>query len=700
MNRKNKKFKTGYVALSVASLMMIGQIAALGSTASTAFATTSATTSSSVQPWAIGVSYQKGDLVTYNGQTYQCIQPNTALNGWQPPNVPALWTAVSSSTGGGSTGGGSTGGGSTGGGSTGGGSTGGGSTGGGSTGGGSTSTATPWAIGTSYQKGDLVTYNGQTYQCIQPNTALDGWQPPNVPALWTAVSSSTGGGSTGGGSTGGGSTGGGSTGGGSTGGGSTGGGSTGGGSTGGGSTGGGSTGGGSTGGGSTGGGSTGGGSTGGPSGGITGNYQVVGYYPSWATYGRQFQVSNIDPTKYTVINYAFAAICWNGKYGNPAPGSPNTQTWTCNQSGVPLQQGNVPNGSIVLGDPWADAQQTFNGTFNWTQSSTSLAGNLGEIRLLKQKDPNLRVDISVGGWTWSNTFSDMAATAQTRDNFANSVVQFLEYYGLDGIDIDWEYPGGGGLTGNASSPNDAQNFTLLLQDLRQKLDAAGKKDGKYYTISIAGGANPTYLQNIQPTQVASLVNWVDLMSYDFNGGWENVADMNAPLNYDPKDPQTTAPTFNINAAVTEYLKAGFPAKKIILGEPFYGRSWSGCPATNNGLYQICTGPTPQGTWDDYTSGNTGVFDYGDLIANYVNKNGFTRYWNSTTQTPYLYNPTNGEFITYDDQQSIAAKDAFIKSHGLGGAMIWDVSSDAHNSPKYSSAGAPSLLAQIDADMGI
>ena len=505
----------------------------------------------------------------------------------------------------------------------------------------STSQVQPWSIGITYNPGDLVTYQGQTYQCTESTLSLEGWQPPNVPAVWEPITSTTP-------------------------------------------------------------------FAEGPMGGISGKYQVIGYYPDWATYGAGYQVSNaglptsavynnssINPNQFTVINYAFATICWNGKYGNPT-----VKTWSCDQKGVPLQQGNVPNGSIVLGDPWADTQQIFNGTFTWTQSGVAKAGNFGAIQLLKKQDPNLRVDISVGGWTWSNQLSDMAATAQTRDNFANSVVKFLEYYGLDGIDIDWEYPGGGGLTGNDSNVNDAQNFTLLLQDLRQKLDAAGLKDGKYYTLSIAAGANPDYLKLIQPQQVAKTVNWIDLMTYDYNGNWSNVADMNAPLYADPNDPQSSAPIFNINSTVNAYLNAGFSPKELILGEPFYGYGWSGCPPINHGLYQICTGSIPKGTWDTGTSGYTGVFDYGDLIANYVNKNGFTRYWNPTTMTPYLYNQSNGEFISYDDQQSIAAKDAYVKSNGLGGAMIWDISTDAHNGPAYSSAGAPSLLAQIDSDFAV
>lgn len=84
--------------------------------------------------------------------------------------------------------------------------------------------------------------------------------------------------------------------------------------------------------------------------------KIVGYFPSWGIYGRNYQVADIDASKLTHLNYAFADICWNGKHGNPSthPDNPNKQTWNCKESGVPLQNKEVPNGTLVLGEPWAD----------------------------------------------------------------------------------------------------------------------------------------------------------------------------------------------------------------------------------------------------------------------------------------------------------------------------------------------------------
>ncbi|WP_339196070.1 glycosyl hydrolase family 18 protein [Paenibacillus sp. FSL P4-0176] len=396
------------------------------------------------------------------------------------------------------------------------------------------------------------------------------------------------------------------------------------------------------------------------------SYKIVGYYPSWAAYGRNYNVTDIDPTKVTHINYAFADICWNGIHGNPDPSGPNPVTWTCQNE--KSQTINVPNGTIVLGDPWIDTGKTFAGD-TWDQP---IAGNINQLNKLKQINPNLKTIISVGGWTWSNRFSDVAATAATREVFANSAVDFLRKYNFDGVDLDWEYPVSGGLDGNSKRPEDKQNYTLLLSKIREKLDAAGAVDGKKYLLTIASGASTTYAANTELANIAAIVDWINIMTYDFNGAWQKVSAHNAPLNYDPAASAAGVPdanTFNVAAGAQGHLNAGVPAAKLVLGVPFYGRGWDGCAQTGNGQYQTCAGGSSVGTWE------AGSFDFYDLETNYINKNGYTRYWNDTAKVPYLYNATNKRFISYDDAESIGYKTAYIKSKGLGGAMFWELSGD-------------------------
>ncbi|AZK48256.1 glycosyl hydrolase family 18 protein [Paenibacillus lentus] len=394
------------------------------------------------------------------------------------------------------------------------------------------------------------------------------------------------------------------------------------------------------------------------------DYKIIGYYPSWGAYGRNYNVTDIDASKVTHINYAFADICWNGIHGNPDPTGPNPVTWSCQDEVGAI---NVPNGTIVLGDPWIDAQKAFPGD-TWDKP---LKGNIGQLIKLKQENPGLKTIISVGGWSWSNRFSDVAASAETRETFANSAVDFLRKYQFDGVDLDWEYPVSGGLAGNSVRPADKQNYTLLLQKVREKLDAAGAQDGKAYLLTIASGASPSFAQNTELANIAAIVDWINIMTYDFNGGWQTVSAHNAPLYYDPAAASAGIPnaaTFNGAAGVQGHLDAGVPASKIVLGMPFYGRGWANCASGDNGQYQSCSGVS-NGTWE------SGIFDFSDLEANYINKNGYTRHWNDIAKVPYLYNPSSRIYISYDDIESFGHKTSFIKDKGLGGAMFWEFSGD-------------------------
>ncbi|MBU7316392.1 glycosyl hydrolase family 18 protein [Paenibacillus oleatilyticus] len=393
-----------------------------------------------------------------------------------------------------------------------------------------------------------------------------------------------------------------------------------------------------------------------------GGKKIVTYYPAWAVYGRNFKVPEIDASKVTHINYAFADICWNGKHGNPDPTGPNPQTWACADEKGNI---NVPNGSIVQGDTWADTGMSYPGD-TWDQP---LKGSFNQLIKLKKANPHLKTLISVGGWSWSNRFSDVAADPATRSNFAKSAVDFIRKYQFDGVDLDWEYPVSGGLAGNSKRPEDKQNFTLLLQAVRNELNAAGAADGKQYLLTIASGAGPNYVNNTELSKIAQTLDWINIMTYDFHGGWESKSGHNAPLYFDPADNSEDPVNFNVDKAVDNHLNAGVPASKLVLGIPYYGKGWQGCASANNGQYQQCAGVSQKGTWEN------GSFDFYDLEANYINKNGYTRYWNNVTKTPFLYQPNGGIFISYDDAESIQHKVNYIKSKGLAGAMTWEVTQD-------------------------
>ena len=283
--------------------------------------------------------------------------------------------------------------------------------------------------------------------------------------------------------------------------------------------------------------------------------------------------------------------------------------------------------------------------------------NLAKLTALKQTNPGLKVLIAVGGWSWSARFSDAALTDASRTVFADSCVDFIVRYGLDGVDIDWEYPVSGGLSTNIRRPEDKTNFTLLMQKLREKLDARSTLDGKDYLLSFAGAAGSWYLNNIEAVKLQQYVDYTNLMTYDFHGSWDTYTDFNAPL-YNNTDP---SPQYkeSVDQAVNAYLKAGFPANKIIMGVPFYGYIFKAVTNTNNGLYQTYSGASS--------------ISYANIVANYLNAPGYIRYFHNESKVPWLFNGSN--FITYEDEESIALKAAYVKTKGLGGAMIWELSQD-------------------------
>lgn len=324
------------------------------------------------------------------------------------------------------------------------------------------------------------------------------------------------------------------------------------------------------------------------------------------TRGRVLAPGEVDGRKVTRINYAFA---------------------------------NIKDGKMVEGYPHDDE-------------------NFAALNALKHDNPNLQVLVSVGGWDWSGAFSDMALTKQSRRRFAESVVAFIEKYHLDGLDIDWEYPGMAGAT-DRFRPEDRQNYTLLLHELRQRFGHEQKKLHRRLLLSIATGASAKFLEHTEMKKVERYVDSVNLMTYDFySPGSDKITGHQAPLYVSPLDPKQ----YSADLAVQNFERAGVPARKIVLGMPFYGKRWAEVPGEDHGLFQPGKEPPRSG----YGPG----FDAASLMAN-----GYTRYWDSVAQVPYLYNPATRMFVSYEDAQSVAGKCKYVLSHRLGGVMFWTYESD-------------------------
>ncbi len=287
--------------------------------------------------------------------------------------------------------------------------------------------------------------------------------------------------------------------------------------------------------------------------------------------------------------------------------------------------------------------------------------NFAQLTAMRSANPRLTVLVSVGGWLWSTNFSDMVLTAESRRVFEESVMEFLTHYDLDGLDIDWEYPGLPG-AGHPYRKEDKQNFTALLAELRRRFDANAKKTGRRLFLTIAMGAGDDVLANTEMRKVQRSVDTVNLMTYDYyEAGSDPTTGHHAPLFANPADPKKVSSDETVRA----YEKAGVPAEKILLGVPFYGREWGEVADVKHGLFQ--PGKVVPGAYAPYSA------IAGTMLGGAGS--GFTRYWDDAAKAPYLYNGEKHIFVSYEDPESLTGKCKYVRSHKLGGVMFWDYSGD-------------------------
>ena len=284
--------------------------------------------------------------------------------------------------------------------------------------------------------------------------------------------------------------------------------------------------------------------------------------------------------------------------------------------------------------------------------------NLKVLTSLRRDHPQLRMSVSVGGWTWSKGFSDAAFTAKSRRVFVASAVDFVRRHDLDGFDVDWEYPGLPG-DGNPHRPEDKENFTALMADLRAALDREGARRGRPLLLTFAAGASRDFLAHTEMAKVQAVVNFVNLMTYDFR-----VANPGAPAGHhanlypSPADPRS----HSADGAVKDFLAAGVPASKLVLGVPFYGRAWEGV-GSREGLYR--DGKSPSQRIDTSHAS----------LAALVGREGWTREWDTAAQAPFLLNEARTAFVTYEDEESLRLKSRYVLEKGLGGVMFWEYHAD-------------------------
>lgn len=385
----------------------------------------------------------------------------------------------------------------------------------------------------------------------------------------------------------------------------------------------------------------------------------VGYFIQWGIYGRAFFVKNLDTSgaaaRLTHVNYAFANV-------------------------APEAGGDV---TCQSGDVWADyqrpvpAEESVDGVAD--QWGEPLNGNFGQLLKLKAKHPHLRVILSLGGWTWSKYFSDAALTPASRAAFVTSCVdRFIKgnlpslgagdaggpgsAAGLfDGVDLDWEWPGSEGNAGNIIRPEDRTNFTLLLAEFRRQLDAYGRQTRRHYELSAFLPAAPAKISaGFEGRKIFRYLDFATVQGYDFHGTWETVTNQQSALRVPANSPST--PDFSVDSAVSAWLAAGARRDQLVIGIPYYGQGWTGVTGGGDGLFQPAAGAA-SGTW------GPGNEDYKVLKT----LTGFVVHRDFRAGHAWLFDGTT--FWTYDDPLTVLQKAAYIRLHGLGGAMVWELSGD-------------------------
>jgi len=282
--------------------------------------------------------------------------------------------------------------------------------------------------------------------------------------------------------------------------------------------------------------------------------------------------------------------------------------------------------------------------------------NFRKLNLLKKINPDLKILISIGGWAWSENFSDAVLTEQSRAIFAKSSVDIIKKYKLDGVDIDWEYPAMPGEEGNVYRPEDKENFTLMFEAIRKELDALEKEDGhkKLLTTAVAGWEE--FIPHSEMGKAQQYLDFVNLMTYDLFSG-DTVVHHAGLYATDKFKTRKSA-----DNGVKAYMGAGVPASKIVLGIPFYGRAFTLGKDSKTVLGEVSVSKA-------YIDG----FSY--IKDSLVNKNGYKEYRDEVAKAPYIYNEKTKVFVGYDDEKSVAEKCKYVLDNRLGGVMFWEYNSD-------------------------
>ncbi|OOB78767.1 MAG: chitinase [Epulopiscium sp. Nele67-Bin001] len=264
--------------------------------------------------------------------------------------------------------------------------------------------------------------------------------------------------------------------------------------------------------------------------------------------------------------------------------------------------------------------------------------HLEQLSNLKNFKPDLKVIMAIGGWA-ADGFSDAALTPKSRFAFAREAQKWVKEYNLDGIDLDWEYPGSSA-SGIKSRPEDTANFTLLIEALRMVL-------GESAWISVAGIADRNYIRNVEIAKIAPYINYFNVMTYDFTAG--NIDESGNLHQANLYSSELSFSNISVDLYINNLVQAGMPPEKILVGLAFYGRR-----------------------------GATFTKTYDEIKSNYINKNGYTIRWDNKAKAPYIVDQEGNFFLSFDNELSIYYKGQYVIENCLGGLFSWQSNYDQAN----------------------
>lgn len=325
----------------------------------------------------------------------------------------------------------------------------------------------------------------------------------------------------------------------------------------------------------------------------------------------------------------------------------------------------LPSKSI---DTWADTDKHYEGD-SWNESGNNVYGCVKQLYLLKKKHRNLKVLMSLGGWTLSPHFVQPASTAAGRRRIAASAVKLLGDWGFDGIDVDWEYP---------QDARQAQNYVDLLREIRLALDRFSRDNrlNYHFLLTVATAAGPAHYRVMKLRAMDQYLDGWHLMAYDYAGGWDATTGHQANVYPSSNNPLSTK--FSTDRAVNDYVAAGVAPQKILMGIPLYGRSF----ANTAGLGQTYGGLGGGSS----SSGENGIYLFKDLP-----RPGAKAAIDRKLMTIVTYDRRTRELVTTDSADSARLKAAYIAQRGLGGAFYWEASGDK--------LGAKSVVSAVKRSLG-